>query len=110
MRVEIIMRDRVYNYTRGQVVTLEDGLFLRALLKGGKAEVLNPPDWYPGKEEENASKSSDKQSPDTKDSEQLSKNTKRAGKKSTNSIGESEGTSSEGHREPGEFFVFGENN
>src|ERR1700745_212104 len=45
--IEVIIRDRIGNYQNGQVVEIPDGVFLRALLRGGKAEVLNPPDWSP---------------------------------------------------------------
>lgn len=47
MKIEIIVYDRIGPYKNGQVVELDDGPFLRALLKGGKADVLNPPDWDP---------------------------------------------------------------
>lgn len=45
MLIEVIFYDRIGNYSPGQVAEIEDGVFLRALLKGGKADVLNPPDW-----------------------------------------------------------------
>ncbi len=47
MRVEVIFYDHIGNYNVGQVAEIEDGTFLRALLKGGHADVVNPPDWSP---------------------------------------------------------------
>lgn len=44
--VEVIFRDRIGSYVRGQVATIDsDTPFFRALINGGKAEVVNPPDW-----------------------------------------------------------------
>lgn len=45
MKIEIIVHDRIGNFVSGQIVEVEDGPFLRAMLRGGKASVLNPPDW-----------------------------------------------------------------
>jgi len=119
-RVEVIFRDRVGGYRRGQVAEIEDGLFLRAALMGGKAEVVNPPDWYPGKEEEEETvyrypgeeevlklegskdgtshieQSSDGKSPSPGD-------TKRPRRKSRESVTKDEGISSEGYGGPSEF-------
>jgi hypothetical protein len=47
MKVEVIFLDHIGRYHVNDVVELEDGPFLRAVLKGGKADVLNPPDWEP---------------------------------------------------------------
>ena len=47
MKIEVIIYDRIGKYSPGDIVEIEDGVFLRALLKGGKADVLNPPDWNP---------------------------------------------------------------
>lgn len=47
MKLEVLFYDRIGPYHNGQVVELEDGVFLRAILKGGKADVVNPPDWSP---------------------------------------------------------------
>lgn len=52
MMVEILFYDRVGKYQKGQVAEVEDGVFLRALLKSGKADVINPPDWSPEQEDE----------------------------------------------------------
>jgi hypothetical protein len=49
MLIEVIFYDRIGNYSNGQIAEIEDGPFLRALLKGGKADVINPPDWSPEK-------------------------------------------------------------
>lgn len=49
MLIEVIFYDRIGNYFNGQVVELEDGVFLRSLIKSGKIDVLNPPDWTPEK-------------------------------------------------------------
>lgn len=46
-KIEVIFYDRISSYIPGQVVELDDGPFLRAILKGGKADVVNPPDWSP---------------------------------------------------------------
>lgn len=43
--VEIIVKDKIGPYRKGQIVELEDGVLLRALILGGKADVINPPDW-----------------------------------------------------------------
>lgn len=45
MLIEVLFNDRIGNYKKDQVVELEEGPFLLAVLKGGKADVLNPPDW-----------------------------------------------------------------
>lgn len=47
MLIEVIIYDRIGNYQVGQIVEIPDGVFLRALLMGGKADVINPPDWSP---------------------------------------------------------------
>lgn len=52
MLVEVLFYERIGKYVKGQVAELEDGVFLRAILKGGKADVVNPPDWSPEKEDE----------------------------------------------------------
>lgn len=43
---------KVSGYKVGQVVTFEDGVFLRAIIKGGSAGVLDPIDWTPEKADE----------------------------------------------------------
>lgn len=53
-KIEIIFYDRVGNFKRGQVAEIEDGVFLRAVLKNGMADVVNPPDWSPEKADEEA--------------------------------------------------------
>lgn len=52
MMIEVLFYDNVGKYKRDQVAEVEDGVFLRALLKSGKADVVNPPDWSPEKEDE----------------------------------------------------------
>ena len=52
MKVEVLFYDHIGQYVSGQVAEIEDGVFLRAVLKGGKADVVNPPDWSPEKEDE----------------------------------------------------------
>lgn len=52
MLIEVIFYERIGKYLKGQVVEIQDGVFLRAILKGGKADVVNPPDWSPEKEDE----------------------------------------------------------
>lgn len=45
--IEVLFYDHIGQYYPGQVVELSDGPFLRSILRGGKADVLNPPDWDP---------------------------------------------------------------
>jgi hypothetical protein len=47
MMIEVLFYDHVGKYQRGQVAEVEDGIFLRAILKNGMADVVNPPDWTP---------------------------------------------------------------
>lgn len=47
MLIEVIFHDRIGNYVKDQVAEIEEGSFLLALLRGGKVDVLNPPDWDP---------------------------------------------------------------
>lgn len=47
MKIEVLIYERVGPYLAGQVVELGDGVFLRAMLQSGKADVVNPPDWTP---------------------------------------------------------------
>jgi hypothetical protein len=47
MMIEVLFYDRIGGYKSGQVAEIEDGVFLRAILKSGKADVVNPPDWSP---------------------------------------------------------------
>lgn len=49
MMIEVLFYDRIGKYQRGQVAEVEDGVFLRAALRAGKADVVNPPDWSPEK-------------------------------------------------------------
>ena len=51
MIIEVIFRDKIGPYNRGQVASFDqENAFLKALLLGKKAEVLNPPDWEFGVE------------------------------------------------------------
>lgn len=43
--VEVLFYDRIGPYNKGGLHMIEDGVFLRALLKSGKGDVVNPPDW-----------------------------------------------------------------
>lgn len=95
MVVEVLFKDRIQNFSRGQIAELEDGAFLRALINGGKVEVLNPPDWYPGKEEEEDGKSNNKQTPDGEDAVENTGSSKKSGRQSRKSVEESTGTGSE---------------
>lgn len=47
MLIEVLIYDHIGPYYEGQVIEIEDGVFLRALLKGGHADILNPSDWNP---------------------------------------------------------------
>lgn len=45
MKLEVIFHDRIGGYVNGQIAEVEDSPFIRAALRGGKADVINPPDW-----------------------------------------------------------------
>ena len=94
--VEVIFRDRIAGYTRGQVVTLNSETpFFKAIINGKKAEILNPPDWSP--DGESISQSSE-----------VAESTKprggrRSRKKSDEGIEEITVYSPEGYGSPGEL-------
>ena len=105
MLIEILVKDNVANFKRGEIVEIEDGILLRALLKGGKAEVINPPDWEPDQiylpftlpEEDSDGKSNSEQTSDGEHSQKHESSSRRPRQKSPKSSEESTGTSSEGY-------------
>lgn len=100
MKIEVLFSDRIGNYRNGQVAEIEEGPFLRAILKGGKADVLNPPDWdaesYLSGAMKSGSSSSTKQIPNRETPARLPS---RGGprKPSTKGTKKAQGNSSEGH-------------
>lgn len=95
--VEVIFRDRIGNYNRGQVVTLDSETpFFKALIAGKKAEIVNPPDWRP------SDGKSDHQQSDVAEAVPV-KRVRRSGKKSEESSSEAPEHSSEGYGGPGEI-------
>ena len=47
--IEVLFFDRIGPYDKNKLYLLQDGVFLRALLKSGRGAVVNPPDWSPEK-------------------------------------------------------------
>lgn len=95
-QVEVIFRDRIGNFVRGQVATINSETpFFKALINGGKAEVVNPPDWSP--DGESVDKPSEIAEPDPVPSKRRSR------KKSKESSDETAEHSAEGHGEPSEL-------
>lgn len=95
--VEVIFRDRIGGFTRGQVAVLDsESVFFKALITGGKAEVVNPPDW--GVEVgEGDSEPSEPAEPAQRT------NSRRSRKKSEKSADETPEYSPEGYGGSGEF-------
>lgn len=98
MEVEIIFRDKIAGYRVGEVVKKEYDTFVRAVLRGGQAEVVNPPDFDFEVEDRRAEDESRSQyRSDGKQSPEESDYPKRARKKSETSSPETTGDSAEGY-------------